>query len=329
MNIKRAMAATGVFVAPSKYPGNQAWGKALAHDKRPIQGALALLKAHRHIIAELAACFPDKWGCYITYPTPGEKEIGKITVGQMIRMVTDHLDEHLATIEAIRKKHNMPEPAENTAVEKPAVKALAPEKPAPKTLAPERPAVKEIAPEKPAPRAVTPEKPAIEADTRKKPALKAELIKGILDERKRLENALKGLTAADMAGPSKPDVWSVKDILGHIASWEAFFLQRYEAGLRGEKQIMPEWSKAGVLDAVNLEIYQHNRHRELADILKEFKESYQRIFKTVVSIPEEDMFTPGKYDWTGKNTLADYIIGNTSEHYAEHLGMIEAIKKKL
>jgi len=107
LNIKRAIAAPGVFIAPSKFPGNDAWGKALAHDKRPIQGALALVKAHRYVIAEIVTCFPDKWGQYITYPAQGGKEIGRFTVGQIIRMVTDHLDEHIATIEAIKKKHNI------------------------------------------------------------------------------------------------------------------------------------------------------------------------------------------------------------------------------
>jgi hypothetical protein len=107
INIKRAIATPGAFVVPSKFPGNDAWGKALAHDKRSIQGALALFKAHRHIIAEIAACFPDQWGQYITFPSAGEKEINKLSLGQILRMVTDHLDEHRATIEAIKKKYKM------------------------------------------------------------------------------------------------------------------------------------------------------------------------------------------------------------------------------
>ena len=32
-------------------------------------------------------------------------------------------------------------------------------------------------------------------------------------------------------------------------------------------------------------------------------------------IPEEDMFSPGRYAWTGRLTLADYIAGNTCNHY--------------
>jgi hypothetical protein len=161
-----------------------------------------------------------------------------------------------------------------------------------------------------------------------KPVTKVELVQGIKKEHKRLEEALKGLTPAEMTKGSRPDAWSVKDILAHISWWEAFFIDRYEAGLRGEQQVMPQWNEPGVLDDINLDIYRHNRARELPDILKEFKKSYQRVIKTVEAIPEADMFTPGKYDWTGKSTIADYIVANTSRHYAEHLTTIKNLKNK-
>lgn len=161
-----------------------------------------------------------------------------------------------------------------------------------------------------------------------KPTTKAELLKGIRDERKCLENALKGLTDAEMAKAEAVGTWSVKDILAHVAAWEKSFLKCYQAGLRGEKQVMPEWSKPGVLDAINREIYEHNLNRKLSDVNKDFHESYKRILKTVAQIPEEGMFTPGKFDWTGKATLADYIWSNTGQHYFEHLAMVDAIKKK-
>jgi hypothetical protein len=161
------------------------------------------------------------------------------------------------------------------------------------------------------------------------PTTKAALLQGIREERKRLEDALKGISPSDMAKASHPDAWSVKDNLAHISAWEKKLLKWYETGLRGEKQTMPQWSQPGLIDEINLKIYQLNRDRQLDDVLQEFKESYEQILTTVESIPEDGMFTSGKYDWTGKGTLADYIMGNTCGHYAEHLKMIEAVKKKL
>jgi hypothetical protein len=161
-----------------------------------------------------------------------------------------------------------------------------------------------------------------------KPASKQELLKSIHVERQRLEDALKGISASDMVKSSRPDHWSTKDLLAHIAAWEKKLLKWYETGLRGEKQTMPQWNTPGLIDEINLKIYQRNRDRELPEVLKEFKESYKHIFEVVTSIPEADMFAHGKYEWTGEGTLADYIVANTSRHYAEHQATVETIKKK-
>jgi hypothetical protein len=161
-----------------------------------------------------------------------------------------------------------------------------------------------------------------------KPTTKAQLLKDIRTERRKLEKALQGIADSDMVKAPAAGEWSGKDILAHVAYWEQFFLQRYRTGLRGEKQVMPEWSQPGVIDTINKEVYERNLNRKLSDVKKEFQASYEVILKVVKEIPEEDMFAASKYDWTGKNTLADYITGNTSGHYAEHLAMIGAIKQK-
>ena len=162
-----------------------------------------------------------------------------------------------------------------------------------------------------------------------RPVTKAELLRGIREERQRLENALKGVTGADMAKTTKPGEWSVKDILAHVSAWEDTFIKWYHVGLGGGKVDKPNFHKAGVLAEMNRQFYEANRHRSLKDVLAGFEDSYQHILSVVESIPEKDMFTRGKYAWTGRQNLAVYIIANTSGHYPSHLKMIEALKKKL
>lgn len=162
-----------------------------------------------------------------------------------------------------------------------------------------------------------------------KPVTKAQLLQDIQAGRKRLEALLRTFSFDDMVRSDSPGEWSIQDILAHIAAWEETFINWYEAGRRGEKIVMPDWSKPGILDEINLDIYRRNRNRGLKEVLKEFKDSYKKMVKTVKSIPEEIMFTPGKVTWTGKDSLADYVIANTSRHYAEHIPMIEDIRKKL
>jgi hypothetical protein len=162
-----------------------------------------------------------------------------------------------------------------------------------------------------------------------KPTSKAGLIDSIKAERKNLENSLKGLSSIDMIKIFASGEWTVQDILAHITAWENKLLGWYQAGLRGEKQVMPDWDKPGVIDDINLEIYKRNHDRWIKEVRKEFKASYKRILKTIKNIPEDTLFTPGKVDWTGKDTLADWITANTSRHYAEHIPMIQAIRQKM
>ena len=107
MNFKKALTIPGVPVRFEGFPGNEAWADALAFDKRPIQSSLALLKAHRQVMAELAERFADAWEQSVTMLDSDGKELQKISAGQIIKMLGDHLEEHIETIQRIKKQHNI------------------------------------------------------------------------------------------------------------------------------------------------------------------------------------------------------------------------------
>jgi len=50
--------------------------------------------------------------------------------------------------------------------------------------------------------------------------------------------------------------------------------------------------------------------------MKQFRASYRQMLKTMPGIDEEDLFTSGRFAWTGQNAAAAYFIGATSSHYA-------------
>jgi hypothetical protein len=145
---------------------------------------------------------------------------------------------------------------------------------------------------------------------------KAELLKDIQLERQRLEKALVVFSKEDMIQPGVIGEWSVKDLLAHLVAWEQLFLSWYESGLQGR---IPEVSPVGMskkaMDALNQQIFNQYRKHSLEDVLVIFQDSYQQVLRVVQDIPQEDMFAAGWYAWTGKLTLADYIAGNTCNHY--------------
>jgi hypothetical protein len=156
-----------------------------------------------------------------------------------------------------------------------------------------------------------------------KQTAKAQLLKDIRRERRRLEQNLSGLSAQDMSRPGVTGEWSVKDILAHLVAWERLLLEWYGAGLRGES---PNTSPVGMsrkaMDALNQHIFEQNRERGLDDVLAEFHASFQEVLAVAETMPEEELFARGRFDWTGRWTLADYVAGNTCNHYAWANGQV-------
>jgi hypothetical protein len=146
---------------------------------------------------------------------------------------------------------------------------------------------------------------------------KDQLLKDIRTERRRLEKTLFILSAEDMVQPGVTGAWSVKDILAHLTAWERLFLDWYSSGLHGStSETTPVGMSQIRMDALNQQIYEQNRRRSLDDVLAEFHASYLEIVTVIEAISEEDMFLQGRFKWTGKWRLADYIAGNTCNHYA-------------
>ena len=46
-----------------------------------------------------------------------------------------------------------------------------------------------------------------------------------------------------------------------------------------------------------------------------FASSYLQARQVIEEIPERDLFEPGRYTWQGKNSLLEYVLANTANHY--------------
>lgn len=146
---------------------------------------------------------------------------------------------------------------------------------------------------------------------------KDQLLKDILTQHRRLEKTFSSLSADAMLQPGAVGTWSVKDLLAHLTAWEGLFLDWYACGVKGTSpSVSPVGMSRIAMHALNQHIYAQNQPRPLEDILADFHASYRQILSVIEAIPEADMFTPGRFSWTGKLTLADYIAGNTCNHDA-------------
>ncbi len=153
---------------------------------------------------------------------------------------------------------------------------------------------------------------------------KDELLKDIQAERRRLEKLLAPLSEEQLLLPGAVGEWSVKDVLAHLVEWEQLFLEWYRCGIEGASPaIQPVGMGRTAIDQLNRGFYERSRLCPLPEVLADFNASYPEILGTVQAISEEEMFTPGRYAWTGRFVLADYIAANTCSHYHWASGKIK------
>jgi uncharacterized protein (TIGR03083 family) len=149
-----------------------------------------------------------------------------------------------------------------------------------------------------------------------RPFTKPQLLSESQKEHEALEQFLSTLSPEQMTRPGTLGDWSVKDVLAHLYEWEQMVLGWLAAGQRGESPHVPaEGYKWSQLPALNEKIREKHSSRSLEETLTLFRDSYNQIMKTIESLSEEALFTPGLYPWMNKNTLGAYFVSATSSHY--------------
>jgi hypothetical protein len=104
---KKAIAAIGALVRFEGFPGNEAWVLALAFDRRPVRPAVALIEAHRRVLAEMVGAIAGAWKRHVTVFDAAGREVQTLTCREIIGKLADHLCRHVDTIWKIRRTHNL------------------------------------------------------------------------------------------------------------------------------------------------------------------------------------------------------------------------------
>lgn len=140
-------------------------------------------------------------------------------------------------------------------------------------------------------------------------------------ERQRLETALAGLSDDACVRPATLGPWTIKDMMAHVAAWEQEFLGWYRAGLRGEVSALPD---ADNIDPINQQLYERDRDLPLAEVRRRFAASYRELLDALDAMRDDDLFTAGRFAWTGDRPLVIFFRANADEHYAEHADQLAA-----
>lgn len=156
--------------------------------------------------------------------------------------------------------------------------------------------------------------------------------------RKRMDDGLAAflseldrLSEAQMTEPKDAAGWNVRDHLTHIITW----MDGITALMRRENR----WAAMGLpgeperpldFDKINAQIVVQHRHLTPAEARARLVESHRKITAAMEALDENELDAP--YDrfvapFTGSDgrPIVSYILGDTVEHYEEHLVLIRAL----
>jgi hypothetical protein len=123
---------------------------------------------------------------------------------------------------------------------------------------------------------------------------------------------------------------SLRDLLCHLLDWERRFLRWYEAGLEGEspQDLLSPHLDWEAIDTEDLSHPGRHHNRSVEAVLRELEPSFSNVLSTIKSIPEQALFTPGYYAWTGEACVADYVALCTYRLYEWAKGLIRRWRKR-
>jgi hypothetical protein len=147
------------------------------------------------------------------------------------------------------------------------------------------------------------------------------LIESIHHTNMQLEMLLTHLSVAQMNQPGAVGVWSVKDVLAHIAFWERYALRLLHAAARGET---PDLEADDDTETRNASVVAQYYQRSLSAVLADWHDARQELIEQLAATSDEDLNDPGRYHWTRGVPLWRRIAWDSYEHEQEHIDQIRS-----
>lgn len=143
---------------------------------------------------------------------------------------------------------------------------------------------------------------------------KQELLDSIHTERGLLEATLSRMNHSLMLIPSAVGIWTIKDVLAHISTWERWMIDWTNSLLKGENPSTPDpWD----IETMNTATYNRVKDLTLSDVLTEFRQSYWDSLALVGGLSEEQLQQEHSTTWP-MGPLWTGIAANMIWHYKEH-----------
>jgi hypothetical protein len=119
--------------------------------------------------------------------------------------------------------------------------------------------------------------------------------------------------------------WSPKDNLAHLSEWMNA-LMGYHMDGRPAHEVMhlsEEATKGWDMEVINPILFERNKDRSIEDVVTELRSTYDTLIAKLEAMSFDDLMRPRHPDDPEKRPLLLWVIGDTTDHFAEHRATIE------
>lgn len=152
---------------------------------------------------------------------------------------------------------------------------------------------------------------------------KAQLLTLLTTEHERFAVLLDHIDPGVQAAAEVHAGWTVKDVLAHVAAWQAELVLGLATIRQGRT---PRYASitAAEIDKLNARWHAENRDRSLERVRADFHGVHKQLLRQLDGFTDDDLFRRGRYRWLGDRTLAEWLADYSHAHEAEHAADIEA-----
>jgi uncharacterized damage-inducible protein DinB len=143
----------------------------------------------------------------------------------------------------------------------------------------------------------------------------------IRDTAREFELLMARLSVAQMNQPGAVGVWSVKDVLAHIAFWQRYAAALARAVANGET---PQRQVDDETESRNASVVTQYYLAPIGAVLASWNEAREELLEQIHDLSEDDLNNPDRFAWSEGRTLLDRIAANSYEHEQEHIEQIRA-----
>jgi len=159
------------------------------------------------------------------------------------------------------------------------------------------------------------------------PGSKAELMSAIKREWKLLMDTVVKLEEKNKLTTPDEGGWSPKDNLAHLSEWMNV-LMGYHLDRRPSHEVLnvsEDVTKDWDMEVINPVLFERNKNRSIEDVLDELKHVYEELVGKLNAMSFEDLLKPRHANDPEKRPVLIWVLGDTTEHFAEHRETIEKL----